>query len=145
MVRITITSKEDFKKRIENNQWAEWAEVHGNYYGTSAEFLDRGLATGRDILLDIDVQGSIQILERYPKTVTIFIMPPSLETLRKRLEMRNTENSKTIEKRLLNAKKEMAQKDLYRHVIVNDQLPEAIEALISIVRGYRLTKNKDKK
>ena len=89
------------------------------------------------MLLDIDVQGTIQILERYPDSVTIFIMPPSLETLRKRLEMRRTESRATIERRLLNAENEMAQKGLYRHVIVNDQLSVSIEKLIAIIEKYR--------
>ena len=128
--------KKDFEKRIESGHWAEWAEVHGNYYGTSAEFLDKGLASGRDMLLDIDVQGTIQILGNYPDSVTIFIMPPSLETLRKRLEMRGTESRTTIKRRLLTAEKEMAQKGLYRHVIVNDQLSVSIEKLISIIEKY---------
>lgn len=132
--------KDDFKKRIESDLWAEWAKVHGNYYGTSADLLDKGLASGRDMLLEIDVQGTIQILERYPESVTIFLMPPSLETLKKRLEMRGTESLAALERRLLNAKKEMAQKDLYRHVIVNDKLSIAIENLISIIEKYRSAK-----
>jgi guanylate kinase len=89
------------------------------------------------MLLEIDVQGTIQILERYPESVTIFLMPPSLETLKKRLEMRGTESLAALERRLLNAKREMAQKDLYRHVIVNDKLSIAIENLISIIEKYR--------
>ncbi|MGD2029998.1 MAG: guanylate kinase, partial [Desulfobacterales bacterium] len=126
-----------FEKRIESGYWAEWAQVHGNYYGTSAVFLDQGLASGRDILLDIDVQGTLQILENYPDSVTIFIMPPSLEMLRKRLEMRRTEGRETIDRRLLTAEKEMAQKDLYRYVIINDQLSVSIEKLIAIIEKYR--------
>jgi guanylate kinase len=129
--------KKDFEKRIESGYWAEWAQVHGNYYGTSAVFLDQGLASGRDILLDIDVQGTLQILENYPDSVTIFIMPPSLEMLRKRLEMRRTEGRETIDRRLLTAEKEMAQKDLYRYVIINDQLSVSIEKLIAIIEKYR--------
>jgi len=132
--------KDDFKKRIESDLWAEWAKVHGNYYGTSADLLDKGLASGRDMLLEIDVQGTIQILERYSESVTIFLMPPSLETLKKRLEMRGTESLAALERRLLNAKREMAQKDLYRHVIVNDKLSIAIENLISIIEKYRSAK-----
>jgi len=136
--------KKDFEKRIESGHWAEWAEVHGNYYGTSAEFLNKGLTSGRDMLLDIDVQGTIQILGRYPDSVTIFIMPPSLETLRKRLKMRRTESRATIERRLLNAEKEIVQKGLYRYVIVNDQLSVSIEKLIAIIEKYRYP-NKPKK
>jgi len=136
--------KKDFEKRIENGHWAEWAEVHGNYYGTSAEFLDKGLASGRDMLLDIDVQGTMQILENYPDSVTIFIMPPSLEVLRKRLEMRRTESRTTLKRRLLTAEKEMDQKDMYRYVIVNDQLSVSIEKLVVIIEKYRYPDNPEK-
>lgn len=132
--------KKDFEERIESGYWAEWAEVHGNYYGTSAEFLEKGLASGRDMLLDIDVQGTFQILGNYPDSITIFIMPPSLETLRKRLEMRGTESRTTIKKRLLTAEKEMAQKDLYRYIIVNDQLSVSIEKLVAIIEKYHYKK-----
>ncbi|MGB2927281.1 MAG: guanylate kinase [Desulfobacterales bacterium] len=132
--------KKDFEERIESGYWAEWAEVHGNYYGTSAEFLEKGLASGRDMLLDIDVQGTFQILGNYPDSITIFIMPPSLETLRKRLEMRGTESRTTIKRRLLTAEKEMAQKDLYRYIIVNDQLSVSIEKLVAIIEKYHYKK-----
>ena len=131
-------SKEAFKRDIEMGRWSEWAEVHGNYYGTSAEFIEKGLSSGRDILLDIDVQGTIQILKRHPDSVTIFVLPPSMNTLRQRLEMRGTESKTVLRRRLENAKKELAHKDLYRHVIVNDQLSSAVEELISIIEGYQL-------
>ncbi len=133
-------SKGDFKKRIENNKWAEWAEVHGNFYGTSAEFLDKGLTSGHDILLEIDVQGTNQILKRYPESVTIFIMPPSLDTLRNRLESRGTDSTEAIERRLKDAERELARKDFYQHIIVNDQLSATIEELVLIIESYRITK-----
>ena len=129
--------KDRFQKGIDQGQWAEWAEVHGNYYGTSAELLDRGLVDGRDILLDIDVKGARQIIARYPAAITLFIMPPSLEALRSRLETRGTDSPEVIALRLKNAQKEMAQKDLYRHVIVNDQLAGAVAELIGIFEKYR--------
>jgi len=129
--------KKDFKDKIEDGKWAEWADVHGNYYGTSSELLDRGLDSGRDILLDIDVQGTIQLLERYPESVTIFVMPPSIEELKRRLELRNTDSGEIIARRLENAKMEMAKKDLYIHVIINDQLNDAIGQLIAVIENYR--------
>lgn len=130
-------SRNDFKKCIKDEKWAEWAEVHGNYYGTSAEFIDESLSAGRDVYLDIDVQGTIQILERYPESITIFIMPPSLDILKKRLELRGTDSKTVIERRLLNAKNEIAKKSLYRHIVVNDQLPDAVAELVSIIEKYR--------
>jgi guanylate kinase len=132
-----FVSKEDFKKGIKKGRWAEWAEVYGNYYGTSAEFIEKSLSSGCDILLDIDVQGTIQILKHYPDSVTIFILPPSMNALRKRLEMRGSDSKAVIERRFVNARKEMAQKKLYRHIIVNDKLSAAIEEIGAIFKKYR--------
>ena len=131
--------KRDFKDKIKDGKWAEWAEVHGNYYGTSAQLLDKGLDSGRDILLDIDVQGTIRLLERYPESVTIFLMPPSIEELKRRLKFRDTDSGEVIARRLENAKMEMAKKNLYLHVIINDQLPDAILQLIAVIENYRST------
>jgi len=130
-------SSQDFKKGIKENRWAEWAEVYGNYYGTSVDVINKGLSSGRDMLLDIDVQGTIQILKHYPDSVTIFILPPSMDILKQRIEMRGTDSDSAIKRRLMTAEKEIAQKHLYRHVIVNDNLSEAIEKLGSIIKKYR--------
>lgn len=136
-VHYNFIANDEFKKRIGQGRWAEWAKVHDNYYGTSADLLDRGLNGGKDILLDIDVQGMGQILARYPAGITIFIMPPSLEILRSRLETRGTDSPEVIAVRLRNAQKEMAQKDRYRHVIINDRLAAATTELIGIFEKYR--------
>jgi guanylate kinase len=130
-------AKDEFEKGIARNRWAEWAEVHDYYYGTSADFLNEELSVGRDILLDIDIQGTRQILQRYPDGVTIFIMPPSLETLKSRLQSRGTDSPEVIAVRLKNAREEMAQKDLYRHIITNDRLTDAVAELITIFENYR--------
>lgn len=132
-----FVSKQDFKKGIKKSRWAEWAEVYGNYYGTSAEFIEKSLSSGCDILLDIDVQGTLQILKYYPDCVTIFILPPSMTALRKRLEMRGSDSKAVIERRLVNARTEMAQKKMYRHIIVNEKLSDAIEELSAIFKKYR--------
>jgi len=125
--------KKDFKDKIKSGKWAEWAEVHGNYYGTSAQLLNKGLDSGHDILLDIDVQGTIRLLDQYPESVTIFIMPPSIEELKRRLKIRNTDCGEIVAKRIENANIEMAKKDLYLHVIINDRLQEAVEQLIAVI------------
>ena len=130
--------KNEFKIRIDHGKWAEWARVHGNYYGTDATFLDEGLRAGHDILLDLDVQGTRQLLKRYPECVAIFIRPPSLKVLKRRLEARGSDSAENIALRLDNAEKEIAQQDLYHQVIVNDRLPDAIEELISIIEQYRM-------
>ena len=123
----------DFKQKIEKGKWAEWAEVHGHYYGTSAEFLYKGVASGYNILLDIDVQGTIQILKYFPDSLTIFILPPSMDVLKNRLISRGYDNEAAMGKRLFNAEKEVEKKDIYRYVVVNDQLSVAMEELISII------------
>ncbi len=127
----------EFERMVEQGKWAEWATVHGNYYGTSADDIENHLSAGRDVLLDIDVQGTAQILEHYPDSVSIFIMPPSMDELKARLEKRGTDSRETIKKRLAEAENEIRQKDRYRHVVINDQLEHAIEALIDIIRRYR--------
>jgi guanylate kinase len=132
-----FTDVETFKAGIQHNKWAEWAEVHGNYYGTSAEFIDHERAAGQDVLLDIDVQGAAQLRVKYPDAVTIFIMPPSLDVLRQRLEQRGADSPETIDKRMANARQEMAQRDVYQHIIVNDRLEKAAEALVAIFRSAR--------
>jgi guanylate kinase len=126
-----------FRKGLNADKWAEWAEVHGNYYGTSAEFIDRVLADGCDVLLDIDVQGMEQILKRYPDSVTIFIMPPSLAVLRQRLQDRGTDSAASISERLDNATAEIRRRKRYRYIVVNDRLEEAVEDLTAIIAAGR--------
>ena len=126
-----------FRKDINADKWAEWAEVHGNYYGTSAEFIDRALGEGCDVLLDIDVQGMEQILKRYPDSVTIFILPPSLAVLRQRLQNRGTDSAASISERLDNAAAEIRRRKRYRYIVVNDRLEEAIDELTAIITAGR--------
>ena len=133
---VFVTAPE-FEAGIRDGRWAEWARVHGNYYGTSADVLAQSLSSGCDILLDIDVQGAQQICARFPGSVTIFIMPPSLEVLRQRLVARGTDRPEVIAMRIENAGREMAQRDVYRHVVVNDDLETAIAELIRIINSYR--------
>jgi len=131
-----FVSQGEFERKIEADQWAEWARVHDNYYGTSAQFLEAAIARRQTVLLDIDVQGAAQIRKRYPDCVTVFIMPPSLEALRARLETRQTDDAATIARRLANAEKEIAEKDLYRHIIVNDDLQTAVDEMVALILRY---------
>lgn len=136
-----FTTRELFKEKLKSGQWAEWAEVHGQFYGTSAEFIEKVLSSGHDILLDIDIQGTLQISRRYPESVMIFIMPPSMDVLRDRLEARGTDSGQEISRRLLNAEKEILKKDLYHHVIINDRLSVATNELIAIIEKYHLKRS----
>ena len=122
-----------FQKGIADGRWVEWARVHDHYYGTSSAFIDSMLAQGQDLLLDIDVQGAAQLVEIYPGAVTIFIMPPSMEVLRRRLEKRGTDETGVIVARLRNAEVEMAARSRYRHVVVNDRIEQAVNDLLDIL------------
>ncbi len=128
---------ETFRDGIAGGRWAEWAEVHGNYYGTPAAFLEDCRRKGIDVLMDIDVKGALQILSRFPDAVTVFIMPPSLEVLRERLTGRGSEPDANLAVRLDNAQWEMDQRHRYRHVIVNDRLETAAQELRRLVAAYR--------
>ncbi len=126
-----------FKRRMAQGKWCEWAKVHDHFYGTDAGYVEQTISDGQDLLLDIDVQGTRQMIHRYPECITIFIVLPSMDTLKVRLQRRGTDNYETIEKRLINAEKEMAQKDLYSHVIINNVLDVALNELEILIEKYR--------
>jgi len=132
-----FVSERAFLEMVEEGGMAEWARVHGNCYGTAVDTLDQALASGRSLILDIDVQGARQILTTFPRAVTIFIMPPSLAELEKRLAARGTEPTEIVARRLAHARTEMDARHEYRHVIVNDVLAEA-EAALAAVFGEHL-------
>jgi guanylate kinase len=129
-------SPAEFEEGIQSGRWAEWARVHENYYGTSGQVLDQALAAGRDVLLEIDTQGARQIMSRFPESISIFIMPPSLEVLEARLGSRGTDSAEAIALRLDNARREMTHSGSYRHVIVNDDLNTATSELIAVLNSY---------
>ncbi|MDY0311813.1 MAG: guanylate kinase [Desulfobacterales bacterium] len=128
---------EEFEKGIAEKRWAEWAVVHGNLYGTSAEYLQRALADGEDILLDIDTEGTRQLLAHFPDSLTIFIEPPSMKVLAQRLADRGTDEPEVVARRLRDAEKEMAQRDMYRHRIINGRLDATLNALTALVAKER--------
>lgn len=128
----------EFEDMIDSGRLAEWAKVHDNYYGTSRDFIEESLSSGSGIILDIDVQGKEQIEKVFPDCVSIFIMPPSLEILKNRLEGRGTETPESIVKRMKNSETEISRKDGYRHIIVNDDLDSAIEEITDLVAGYMI-------
>jgi guanylate kinase len=129
-------SVEEFERGIRRGRWAEWARVHGNYYGSSAQWIEDALTAGRHILMDIDIQGTRQMLQHFPRAVTFFIMPPSMEVLERRLRARGTESPQTIALRLDNAREEIAHKGLCTHILVNDDLNLATGQLSALFRRY---------
>lgn len=125
-------TEQEFQSRITRDQWIEWALVHGNYYGTSKAFVSEELKKGKSLLLDIDVQGAKQVMNFEPGLVSVFILPPSMEVLRQRLEKRGTDSPSVISHRMANAQWEMAQQSAYGHVIVNDEIDQAVTDLCKI-------------
>ena len=132
-----FVSEGEFQALVEKECFYEWARVHGNLYGTRRDLIDEKLAEGRDIVLDIDVQGSLQIKRRNPKAVMIFILPPSMRTLEDRLRKRKTDSDEIIARRLHNARLEIDQADQYDYVVVNDDLAQTIEVIRGIIQSER--------
>ena len=133
---------EEFKKKIRRNELIEWANVHGHWYGTPKKFVQTSLAKGKDIILDIDVQGGIQVKKIYPRTILVFIIPPSADILEKRLRKRALNNETEIKKRLHNAYKELKLMKEYDYVVVNDKVPKAVSRLRDIINNERV-KNRE--
>jgi guanylate kinase len=126
-----------FQDTIKNDGFLEWAQVHGEYYGTPCEGVDRHLKAGEDVIMDLDVQGALQVKQRRPETHLIFIMPPSLEAIRERLIARESDPEDVINMRLSIAEEEIAHKHRYDHVIVNDVLENAFQELMAIIQNIR--------
>lgn len=136
-VNYFFTSVSDFKNMIEKNEFLEYAEVYGNLYGTNITTIKDFLATGKDILLEIDWQGARQIRKLFNDAVLIFIAPPSLEVLEKRLRDRKTDSQEVIEKRLSLAREDMAHAAEFDYIIINDDFDTALQDLCSIIRAGR--------
>jgi guanylate kinase len=141
-VDYTFVTERRFRSMIARNEFAEWAMVHGNMYGTSLKRLRRMSREGYDIILDIDTRGAAQIRNSYDNAVYIFIMPPSLEVLRERLIGRKTDSEDIIRGRLNNAREEIEHCREYDYIVVNDDLKRAFRDLESIVLATRLKTEK---
>jgi guanylate kinase len=140
-----FTERETFRKMVENGEFLEWAEVFGNYYGTALSALEHARTAGKDLLLDIDVQGALQIMERLPEAVSIFILPPNPEVLEMRLrhrsEAEHVEDGAIIERRLSQAKEEVKKVWDYKYALVNDVLDQATAEMRAIVLHERGVKD----
>lgn len=128
---------ERFRSLIAQNAFLEWAEVHGNLYGTSRGELERARALSRDLVLDIDVQGAAQVVTSHPGALTIFLKPPSAEVLEARLKGRGTDSPASLAVRLYNAKVELARAGEFQHVVVNDDLDTAVREVREIITSAR--------
>ena len=139
-----FVSESVFKKMAKSGKFAEWAKVHGNYYGTPKSFLEKTLNAGKNVLLDIDVQGGINIKKQYPDSCMIFVMTPDLKTLERRLKARNKDSLQVIKIRLANAKKELKSLSKYEYLVINGNLQEAVESVLEIIKStaYKIRKCK---
>ena len=133
-----FVSRSEFEKMIREDAFLEHAEVFGNYYGTARRFLQEAERNGRDLLLDIDVQGAAQIQHKLPDATSIFILPPDRKTLEERLRKRSEDAEGVIQRRLITATREIENYQRYNYILVNDQLEDSIRLLRAVVRGERL-------
>lgn len=133
-VTYNYISEKCFKKLIEDNGMLEWAEYNGNYYGTPKKNVEKILEEGKDVLLEIEPQGALRVKQLFPEAVLIFLIPPSMKELKKRLIDRGRENAEQISKRLETAEWEMRQAFKYNEIVVNDKLELCVERIVEIIR-----------
>jgi guanylate kinase len=135
-------SREEFEQRIANNEFLEWADVFGNYYGTHRGILEEAQSQGKDLVLDIDVQGARQLKSQIPEAVTVFILAPSRQTLEQRLRARGEDREEVIQRRLREAAEEIRNYKAYDYVLINRELEESGAVLTAIVRGERVRRTR---
>ncbi|CCF24073.1 Guanylate kinase [Leuconostoc citreum LBAE C10] len=133
-----FVSHDEFEEKIANGDMLEYAQYVSNYYGTPKSFIDETLASGRDVFLEIDVQGALQVKSKMPEGIYIFLTPPDLTNLRERLVGRGTDSQEVIEKRVTAAREELKQMINYDYAVENDQVIHAVESIKAIITAERL-------
>lgn len=136
-VHYYFLKKDIFKEMIEDGQLLEWAEVYGNYYGTPRRFVQEALEQGNDVILEIDIQGALQVKEKFPEAVLIFIAPPSKTELESRLISRGTDSREEIQKRLSCTVGEMKLASRYDYIVINDEVLRAVKTVRAILTAER--------
>ena len=126
-------SKEEFRKKIDEGDFLESAEVFGNYYGTSKEWVSEKLNKGHDVMLELDWQGALQVKKSYPKAITVFVLPPSIKELEVRLKNRRQDSKETISKRISFAKEEIQKSNKFDVLILNNSFKDALNDLKQVV------------
>lgn len=134
-----FVTKERFEEEIKNDGLVEHAVYCDNYYGTPKAYVDAQLKAGKNVILDIEVQGAMQIKKKFPNALLIFVIPPSIEVLMKRLRARGTESEETIQKRITQAKKEAEVIESYEYIVINDDLDTAVSQMHDIIMSARFT------
>src|SRR5271157_1539483 len=137
-----FVSREDFERMIAGNEFLEWAQVFGNYYGTHRGILEEARAAGRDLVLDIDVQGARQLKSKIPEAVTVFILAPSRQILEQRLRARGEDREDVILRRLRDAADEIRNYEAYDYVLINRDLEESDATLSAIVSAERVRRTR---
>jgi len=132
-----FVSEEEFRCMIERGEFLEWANVHGNLYGTPKRYIEEKLKNCEDVILEIDTQGARQVKKAFPNGVFIFILPPSIDELLKRLYKRGTESKEVIELRLSNAKEELKEWKWYNYTVINESISRTGEIIASIIKAER--------
>ncbi len=132
-INYYFVTKEEFQKKIDDDQMLEYAEVYGNFYGTPKEKVISKLKEGKDVILEIDIQGALKVKEAYPEGIFIFILPPSMSELRKRITGRGSETPESINLRLGETLKEVSYIDKYNYCVVNGELSEAVSRVKAIM------------
>lgn len=132
-VNYFFLTKEEFETAVKNNEFLEWAEFNGNFYGTKEAYVEKKLNEGKNVILEIETRGAFQIKEKKPDVVLIFILPPSLDELEHRLRGRNTEDEAAIQNRLHEAYRELECSKKYDYCIVNDDLNQAVKELEEVI------------
>ena len=133
-----FTTKEDFENRIKNNEFLEWAEVHGSYYGTSLQSSEKHLEKGYNNIIELDVQGVKSLRKLEYTGIYLLILPPSMEELEKRLRKRGTETEESIKRRMKNAQEEIKHYKLYDYVLTNNVVEDTVDDILSILNTERL-------
>ncbi|ERI06857.1 guanylate kinase [Aneurinibacillus aneurinilyticus] len=141
-VNYFFRTRSEFESMIENDELLEWAEYVGNFYGTPRKFVEDTLASGRDVILEIEVQGALQVKEKFPEGIFLFLAPPDLKELRSRITGRGTETEESIRNRMMVAKAEIELMDHYNYVVVNDEVDKACERIQAIVTAEHLKKER---
>ena len=137
-VHYHFVDRDDFQERLGRGEFLESAEVYGNFYGTSQRWIEDEMAAGRDILLEIDWQGAAQVRKLMPEALSIFILPPSLAELQRRLDGRGTDSAEVIAKRMAAAREDSSHALEFDYLVVNDSFEEALADLLAITRSQRL-------
>jgi len=137
-----FVSRGQFQQMLARNEFLEWAEVFGNYYGTHRGILEEAQACGKDLVLDIDVQGARQLKSQIPEAVTVFILAPSRQILEQRLRARSEDRDEVIERRLRDAAREIENYNAYDYVLINRDLAESDAVLCAIVRAERVRRTR---